>query len=450
MKNKKITVLLKKIIIYAFLSFAIIIIYPQIAHADAGSIIDGYTASQVGDQKALVSKFQSVINTITTIGTGVSVIALIMIGIRYVVGSIDEKADYKEKMIPYLIGITFVYGITSIVDMIGLFSTQIIKGDIGTITSNIIKLLGIIGKLASTGCLGIIGIKYMNGSVEEKAEYKGMFMPYFIGSVIIFAASEIAPIISNQILEIIKAGGNINEGGDINIIVNNIGNGIVGVITTIGMAVSLAILVVLGIKYMMGSIEEKAEYKKTMQPYLLGSIIVFATLGIVNYIQSLANSNITSGSTIAEIGKNIFNIVSIAGSIISVIALIAIGIKYMMGGTEEKAEYKKTLLPYTIGAVIVFAASTLYEILKNMVQNNMGTVSIETTGGQIISILSVIGSILSVVCLVVIGIRYMFSSVEEKAEYKKTLLPYVIGATIVFATSVLASAIYQFASNLHA
>ena len=37
---------------------------------------------------------------------------------------------------------------------------------------------------------------------------------------------------------------------------------IIGYITGIGMAVSVITLVVLGIKYMVGSIEERAEYKK--------------------------------------------------------------------------------------------------------------------------------------------------------------------------------------------
>ena len=42
----------------------------------------------------------------------------------------------------------------------------------------------------------------------------------------------------------------------------------------------------------------------------------------------------------------------------------------MMGSAEEKAEYKKTMLPYLIGAVIVFAASILvkwvYDLAKGL------------------------------------------------------------------------------------
>lgn len=66
-----------------------------------------------------------------------------------------------------------------------------------------------------------------------------------------------------------------------------------------------------------------------------------------------------------QLGQNIVKIVTTAGSIISVIVLVVLGIKYMMGSAEEKAEYKKTLLPYIIGAVFVFAASTIAGVIFN-------------------------------------------------------------------------------------
>ena len=43
-----------------------------------------------------------------------------------------------------------------------------------------------------------------------------------------------------------------------------------------------------------------------------------------------------------------------------------------------------------------------------------------------------IGIILIVIAGGVIGIRYMMSSVEEKAEHKKLLIPYLVGSVIIF------------------
>ena len=73
---------------------------------------------------------------------------------------------------------------------------------------------------------------------------------------------------------------------------------------------------------------------------------------------------------------------------------------------------------------------------------------LENAVGKLLGTINVIGVIVSVIVLIVIGIKYMLGSVEEKAEYKKTLLPYVIGASMVFAASSLVSIIYNIAISL--
>lgn len=65
-------------------------------------------------------------------------------------------------------------------------------------------------------------------------------------------------------------------------------NTIISWLTGIGMAVSVIVLLVLGIKYMIGSAEEKAEYKKTMIPYLVGAVLVFGASAIAQVVYSIA------------------------------------------------------------------------------------------------------------------------------------------------------------------
>lgn len=76
------------------------------------------------------------------------------------------------------------------------------------------------------------------------------------------------------------------------------------------------------------------------------------------------------------------------------------------------------------------------------------TESFNTIGNRIIGMVQAIGSIASVIVLVILGIKYMMGSAEEKAEYKKTFIPYIIGAVLVFAASNLASMIFGFASTV--
>ena len=79
-----------------------------------------------------------------------------------------------------------------------------------------------------------------------------------------------------------------------------------------------------------------------------------------------------------------------------------------------------------------------------------GTPEIKNVGNSIIGILQVVGIVLSVVILIVLGIKYMMGSAEEKAEYKKTMMPYIVGAALIFAASALAQVIYQFFTGVSA
>ena len=98
-------------------------------------------------------------------------------------------------------------------------------------------------------------------------------------------------------------------------------------------------------------------------------------------------------------------------------------------------------------------ASTTGDTLNKMLnaQKNgsaNGTNEITTLGGRIVGIVQVVGVIIAAIILLVIGIKYMLGSAEEKAEYKKTLMPYVIGAALVFAASAISGIIFGFTQGL--
>ena len=116
---------------------------------------------------------------------------------------------------------------------------------------------------------------------------------------------------------------------------------------------------------------------------------------------------------------------------------------------------KKTLKVITIVSTVVlmlcictlsFAAASPAE-LKGKI-NTDGTAEIDNFGGRIMGILQVGGIVIAVVVLMVLGIKYMMGSAEEKAEYKKTMIPYVIGAILLFAATTIANMVYQFASKI--
>lgn len=77
------------------------------------------------DAQPAMDKIKPIIEIITGIGIAVSVIALILLGIKYMVGSIEEKAEYKKSMIPYLIGAIMIFLISTIVTIIMEFSKEL-------------------------------------------------------------------------------------------------------------------------------------------------------------------------------------------------------------------------------------------------------------------------------------------------------------------------------------
>lgn len=69
--------------------------------------------------------------------------------------------------------------------------------------------------------------------------------------------------------------------------------------------------------------------------------------------------------------------------------------------------------------------------------------------GMVLGWIRYIGIITSVVVLAIIGINYMISSVEGKAEYKKKILPYVIGCCLLMSISVFIGIIQDVATRTY-
>ena len=72
-------------------------------------------------------------------------------------------------------------------------------------------------------------------------------------------------------------------------------------------------------------------------------------------------------ATLVKLGGIITGGLKIVGIIASVLILVILGIKYMTGTIQEKAEYKKTMIPYIVGAVFLGAGGVLIELIFNLV-----------------------------------------------------------------------------------
>ncbi len=67
-------------------------------------------------------------------------------------------------------------------------------------------------------------------------------------------------------------------------------------------------------------------------------------------------------------------IAGILGTIAIAVAVIMagiLGIKFMTGGIDEKAEVKQLIVPYIVGCIVVFGAFAIWEIIVQVIGNNV-------------------------------------------------------------------------------
>ena len=93
--------------------------------------------------------------------------------------------------------------------------------------------------------------------------------------------------------------------------------------------------------------------------------IVFGSAIITSLSGDKTTAITSTGMT--NLGGKIIGTIQVLGIIIAIVVLLVLGIKYMVGSAEEKAEYKKTMMPYVVGALLIFAASTIVNILYGVI-----------------------------------------------------------------------------------
>lgn len=83
-----------------------------------------------------------------------------------------------------------------------------------------------------------------------------------------------------------------------------------------------------------------------------------------------APSNMTNDNEkFIKMANTIIATISIMGTVIATISIIVIGIRYMLASAQEKAMYKETMIPYLIGAVMVFTIPNLVRIIYDLVKS---------------------------------------------------------------------------------
>ena len=116
---------------------------------------------------------------------------------------------------------------------------------------------------------------------------------------------------------------------------------------------------------------------------------------------------------------------------------------------------KRIKLIFTFLIILITLASILSaclatDIIENPEEYKPGPgapTEVQPIIESVLGAIQVVGIIASVVILAVIGILYMLGSTEEKVDYKKSLVPYLIGVVLIAAASSIANFIYKLSTH---
>lgn len=96
----------------------------------------------------------------------------------------------------------------------------------------------------------------------------------------------------------------------------------------------------------------------------LSNIVMAADSDLLDPKGVIATSTTASGS-VSNIVSQVLGIVQVIAIGVAVIMLVVLAIKYISAAPSEKADIKKGLTVYIIGAILLFGASGILQIIKS-------------------------------------------------------------------------------------
>lgn len=145
------------------------------------------------------------------------------------------------------------------------------------------------------------------------------------------------------------------------------------------------------------------------------------------------------GSILSDlIGKKgaggILDAVFQVGNIVFVSITIALGIKYVFSSIEAKSDIKESLVTLSIGAIFYYLAQSVYKFSESLFGVFSTATKLETITQRVFSIISSVANIAAIMGVVLLGLKYMFTASEERAELKEKMVPLVVGLALIYST----------------
>jgi hypothetical protein len=167
-----------------------------------------------------------------------------------------------------------------------------------------------------------------------------------------------------------------------------------------------------------------------------------------NFLQDILDSgknffNPNSGTQQGGIGdlisdainNSIFKILEQTGNIIFFTVAAFLGLKYIWSGVEGKSQVKGTLPTFVVAASVFYLADTVYNVTSGVFKEILSGTTYESIQNSLWANISIVVNIFAIAGIAALGLKYMFSSADTKADIKKDMVPVAIGLVLIYAIS---------------
>ncbi len=80
-------------------------------------------------------------------------------------------------------------------------------------------------------------------------------------------------------------------------------------------------------------------------------------------------NNAIKANNVKTTSDSVFGILLVIGVVVAIIGGVIIGMQFVTGSVEAKAQIKEKLIPYGIGCAIIFGAFGIWRVVVTILQN---------------------------------------------------------------------------------
>lgn len=136
---------------------------------------------------------------------------------------------------------------------------------------------------------------------------------------------------------------------------------LIKLIKFVGNMIFVGVTVVLGVKYIWGSVESKSEVKESLTTLIIAALFFYSWDTISSLLKTGDRLHFIR-STAESSAQNVYSIILYICNFLAVGGVVYIGVRYMMAGAEGRSQLKAKGVPIVLGLIMVYATVTFLNL----------------------------------------------------------------------------------------